>query len=634
MSDQVPAPTAPVNTPMPLALPEALLRATPAMAAFWPGCRLTPWDGRGAPDRLALPMGMAAPPGVRELWSFTPGPWRPPRFGARETPVALICAQGSDPIATALAVAAPAQDHTAHLALLAEARLGGPSGLPDPGAAALGMAQAAFAVLLDPCDPGQRDAAERCRRNAVASGLALRIFRDPFAPAAAPPLWPETAGRFDPWTLLDGAARLHGASRAMALLALAAGVELADGPFAGASAPAVFGPLIAATRCVDPFRLKPCSLMTALEILALWRQREGENRRITVCLGVQGWKRERVSALLASSGPPPRFAKHAGQALSIAKRQGGALLVWAPKAAPSLTRRAATQGTQVLFLEDGFLRSVGLGAAFRPGGSFVLDQRAAYYDAAQASDLEALLNHAPLSLDLLARAAELRHTIITQGFTKYNLAGAPPALRAKPGQQRILVPGQVENDASIRRGTAGIRRNRDLLMAVRQAAPDAFIIYKPHPDVAAGFRPGHVPAAALARLSDQVITAGSMHALLGMVDQVHCLTSLTGFEALLRGLPVTVWGSPFYAGWGLTADRGPPFPPERRLRQLSIDGLVAACLILYPRCLDPVTQLPCPPEVLLERLAQPELWPLGRHARLRALQGWLMRGMARLLRWQ
>ena len=125
-----------------------------------------------------------------------------------------------------------------------------------------------------------------------------------------------------------------------------------------------------------------------------------------------------------------------------------------------------------------------------------------------------------------------------------------------------------------------------------------------------------------------------MHALLGMVDQVHCLTSLTGFEALLRGLPVTVWGSPFYAGWGLTADRGPPFPPERRLRQLSIDGLVAACLILYPRCLDPVTQLPCPPEVLLERLAQPELWPLGRHARLRALQGWLMRGMARLLRWQ
>ncbi|MEN9499053.1 MAG: hypothetical protein RIS83_872, partial [Pseudomonadota bacterium] len=139
MSDQVPAPTAPMNTPMPLALPEALLRASPAMVAFWPECRLTPWDGRGAPDRLALPMGMAAPPGVRELWSFTPAPWRPPRFGARETPVALICAQGSDPIATALAVAVPAQDHTAHLALLAEARLGGPSGLPDPGGAALGM---------------------------------------------------------------------------------------------------------------------------------------------------------------------------------------------------------------------------------------------------------------------------------------------------------------------------------------------------------------------------------------------------------------------------------------------------------------------------------------------------------------
>jgi capsular polysaccharide export protein len=75
---------------------------------------------------------------------------------------------------------------------------------------------------------------------------------------------------------------------------------------------------------------------------------------------------------------------------------------------------------------------------------------------------------------------------------------------------------------------------------------------------------------------------------------------LSGFEALLRGRRVVTHGRPFYAGWGLTEDRD---PPPRRGRRLSLDELVAAALILYPRYRDPVTGLPCPPEVLLERLA-------------------------------
>jgi capsular polysaccharide export protein len=36
---------------------------------------------------------------------------------------------------------------------------------------------------------------------------------------------------------------------------------------------------------------------------------------------------------------------------------------------------------------------------------------------------------------------------------------------------------------------------------------------------------------------------------------------------------------------------------------LPLDALVAGALILYPRYRDPVTGLPCPPEVLLGRLA-------------------------------
>ena len=57
------------------------------------------------------------------------------------------------------------------------------------------------------------------------------------------------------------------------------------------------------------------------------------------------------------------------------------------------------------------------------------------------------------------------------------------------------------------------------------------------------------------------------------------LTSLAGFEALLRGKSVTCYGQPFYAGWGLTQDLQ---PPARRSRRLDIDELVYGALIAYP----------------------------------------------------
>jgi capsular polysaccharide export protein len=148
--------------------------------------------------------------------------------------------------------------------------------------------------------------------------------------------------------------------------------------------------------------------------------------------------------------------------------------------------------------------------------------------------------------------------------------------------------------------------------------------------VEAGFRRGRIAAQDLAGLADHVAVETPMAGLFTQVDAVQCLTSLTGFEALLRGLPVTLWGQPFYAGWGLTDDRGPAFPATRR-RRLDLDSLVAGALILYPRYIDPVTQLPCPVEVFLERLAAPEHWPLAPGGRWRAAQGWFRRQAAGLL---
>jgi len=161
-----------------------------------------------------------------------------------------------------------------------------------------------------------------------------------------------------------------------------------------------------------------------------------------------------------------------------------------------------------------------------------------------------------------------------------------------------LVPGQVEDDASIRCGAVDIRTNAALLQATRNAFPEACIIYKPHPDVLAGLRKGAVPNAAA--LADIIVENAAPATLFAQVDRVATITSLMGFEALLAGLPVTCFGQPFYAGWGLTDDHVDM--PARRTARPTVDQLAEAALVDYPLYRDPITRQPCPPEVLVERM--------------------------------
>jgi capsular polysaccharide export protein len=134
---------------------------------------------------------------------------------------------------------------------------------------------------------------------------------------------------------------------------------------------------------------------------------------------------------------------------------------------------------------------------------------------------------------------------------------------------------------------------------VREANPDAYLIYKPHPDVVAGLRAKGRWEDEASRWCDEVVVDVPMDALLAAVDEVHTMTSLTGFEALLRGKRVVCYGQPFYAGWGLTEDI---IPHPRRTRRLSLDELVAGALILYPRYFDYQGGIQIPVEQAIEHL--------------------------------
>ena len=353
------------------------------------------------------------------------------------------------------------------------------------------------------------------------------------------------------------------------------------------------------SRFADPFDAKPISLSDALNILSLWRATEAENRRIGAFLHIYPWKREGMARIFGHGEGHAPFVETIDAAQA---KEKGVVLAWAARLTPEEEQQARLPIWRV---EDGFIRSIGLGVHLAPAASLALDPMGMHFDATRPSRLETILAETAFAPELLARAAALRAMILRHNITKYNLSDARTPLASSPGRQRILVVGQVEDDASVVFGAGRIKTNLGLLRAVREAAPDAFIIWKPHPDVQSGYRRGYLPARNAARFADMVLTKGDIRPLYAGVDALHTITSLAGFEALLRGLPVTCWGKPFYAGWGLTTDME---NLERRQRRLTLEELVAGSLILYPRYQDPETGLPCPPEVLLERLANPGAW--------------------------
>jgi capsular polysaccharide export protein len=445
----------------------------------------------------------------------------------------------------------------------------------------------------------------------------------------------------DPWSLIGRAGRVYSAGGEFGFLALLAGVPVS------AFAPALYagwgatedcggvpkrpfrrtvdeifaGACLVATRCRDPFRNRPASFEDVVEIAADWRRLEAANRAIAACVGMSFWKRRRVAGFVRSAAGVPPFRRSAAAALRDAARTGGMIAGWASRLPAGLAEDAARRGIPLIRVEDGFIRSKGLGADFLPPASLVFDARGMYYDSRQDSDLERLLRETAFAPALVARAERLAARLVARGVTKYNLAGRDAALAAPADRRRILVPGQVEDDLSIIHGAGTVRTNLGLLAEVRRANRDAHILYKPHPDVLAGHRNGAVPEHEALEFADMIVGDGSVAALLARVDEVHTMTSLAGFEALLRGRRVVVYGRPFYAGWGLTDDR----PPCDRGRRLSLAELVAGALILYPRYFDPLTRLPCGPEVIVERLDRPELWRPGALVAARRLQGWAVR---------
>jgi len=248
---------------------------------------------------------------------------------------------------------------------------------------------------------------------------------------------------------------------------------------------------------------------------------------------------------------------------------------------------------EVTRVEDGFIRSRGLGANFEYPLSMVLDTKGMYFDASTPSSLETIISEADYTREELDEGKELHEFMVENHISKYVLSEpiSPDALLPEEAKQAqldgrtlILVPGQVDSDASIKYGSPNFSSNQEFLAYVRKKFLDAYLVYKPHPDLLSHARRDLPIWENLTTQCDYVATEGEVISWIKVVDEVHTLTSTVGFEALLHEKPVFTYGLPFYAGWGLTNDEL-EFP--RRNRKATLNELVTAVLIKYPIYFDP-----------------------------------------------
>lgn len=472
------------------------------------------------------------------------------------------------------------------------------------------------------------DAAEAARRVFPASPIVVWDEREETARLADEMI--VVTGECDPWHMLGGATALvTDAQDELCLVSALLNVPCYEFDAASEKLTAMSLDLpamideIAAATFEDPFTGAALDALEAAELCGFWRRLVDSNRVISGGVGFAFWKQDHVEPLLWGGSGQFQFMRGADL-----PKTAQSVAVWRAKASAAVVAELEQTGCDLIEVEDGFLRSRGLGADCIPPLSITVDRLGPHFDPAQPSELELLLEAGEFEEALIDRARRLRAVIVEAGIGKYECGTA--AIERPAGERRhILVPGQVEDDRAVQAGGCGLTSNLELLKRVREQAPDAYILYKPHPDVVAGHRRGAIADAACLRYADEIVGELPIASLIAMIDEVHVNTSLAGFEALLRQKQVTTYGVPFYAGWGLTTDLGPV--PGRRTSRRTVDELIAAALLVYPRYLDPVTGLPCPAEVVVERLSAGQESSASLIVGMRRLQGKLMRRLRSLV---
>ncbi len=338
------------------------------------------------------------------------------------------------------------------------------------------------------------------------------------------------------------------------------------------------------------------------------------------CFGFLFFSKNTIRKFFVNEKTTLVFVSSAKTAINKGFNRRSGIASWGKRGEQEAQILSAQFDVDIWRVEDGFIRSAGLGSDYSPPVSLVIDKTGIYYDPSKPSDLEILLQTDDFEEQLITRSAKVQQRLVEQSISKYNLGSSIDTpivqLIKEKTQDRLdkrvlLIPGQVEDDASIQKGTRDVQTNTDLIIKVRSLHPEAFLIFKPHPDVVSGNRIGHVKNSIIEKYCDTMLEDVSITDCLEIADEVHTMTSLVGIEALMRDCKVSCYGLPFYAGWGLTEDQyrvgeidRSDSGKARRTRQLSLHQLIAATYILYPRYINWETEQYDTPEHAIDWISR------------------------------
>lgn len=242
------------------------------------------------------------------------------------------------------------------------------------------------------------------------------------------------------------------------------------------------------------------------------------------------------------------------------------------------------EGYRVLQCEDGFLRSIGLGCELVRPLSLSFDPKGLYADAQTASELPKLVAQ-PLSEAQYREARRFIRLHRNLRLTKYLGTARYDGVHWAMGQEiasaerkMVLLCGQVSDDVSVKTANCPWGSFEQIASEIKRNDPDCFLVFRPHPDVLKGVRPGetNIPSA------DYCDHFSSTRSLMELAQEVHVINSLTGVEALISGKTVITWGKGWYAGWGLTIDHVQP----DRATNATLEQLVHAAYFRHPLYFD------------------------------------------------
>lgn len=246
----------------------------------------------------------------------------------------------------------------------------------------------------------------------------------------------------------------------------------------------------------------------------------------------------------------------------------------------------------LLFLEAAFLRSILMdksASKFDRAICFFADDLGHHYDPNHPSRIEYLLNRPAFKLNQeeFLRASNLMKNIVENKLTKYNDQPTLDKLIGRPDKEKILVIEQARNDWAILKSGGSENSFEAMLERAIADNPDSDILVKIHPDTLDGKRGGleksyygdHLALKNIYKINEKI----NPYSLIEQCSKVYVFSSMFGFEALMAGKEVHVFGLPSYAGWGLTIDYQ---KCERRKQNRTLQELVYAIYFIYTIYID------------------------------------------------